>query len=114
MSGSAWNQLEILARGKLERGESPTFEQAIVAVAAERPDLRAQYRTEPRPQPVVKGEEVPAKHWSLVQMEALAQEMRRHQPHLTKEQAVCKAMETARGRVLRDAYREHQRQATRG
>jgi hypothetical protein len=112
---TAYDEMQRLAKNKLERKECPTMEQAIVQVAAERPDLRAQYRREPRPMPVVKGEEAPAKHWSLVQMEALAQEMRRHQPRLTKEAAIVRVMkETARGRELAAAYREHQREVARG
>jgi hypothetical protein len=112
---SAYDQIVELAKAKLERREVPTKEQGVVAVVKERPDLRQRYYAEPRPVAVAKREEVPAKHWSLVKLEEMAQVLRTESREpLTKEQAVVRVMkETAQGRELAAAYREHQREMVR-
>jgi hypothetical protein len=69
----------------------------------------AQYRTEPRPQPLVKGDPPVQKHWSVVKVEELAQVYRQHQPHLSREQAVSEVLRTREGQQLYQVYRQRTR-----
>jgi hypothetical protein len=106
---SAYDEIKQIARGKLERGECPTLEQAIAQVAHERPDLRQRYDAEPKPRSVVKAEVLPAKPWSLVQLEDMAAALVAKGVVPTKEQGMVQAMKTSQGRELAAAYRERDR-----
>jgi hypothetical protein len=111
---SAYDEMQRLGKMKVQSGACPTIEQAIVAVAKERPDLRQRYYAEPRPVLVAKREEPPAKHWSLAKLEEKARALVAKGLALTKEQAMVQAMRTPEGRELAAAYREHQREVARG
>jgi hypothetical protein len=111
---TAWDEIERLAKEKLERKECPTWEQAIVKVCADNPALRQRYHAEPRPEVVVKTAPTVQKHWSLIRLEEMAQALRTESREpITKEEAMVRITKTDAGRQLAQAYREHQRQAVR-
>jgi hypothetical protein len=112
---SAYDDIVKIAREKLTRGECATLEQGIATTCDERPDLRQRYRTEPKPRPVVKAEVLPEKHWSIVRLEAMAQALRRtSREPISEEESMVRVAKLPEGRVLAAAYRQHQRERTRG
>lgn len=93
---------------------APTRAQAVVEVCKANPDLRHRYAAEryaaaSQPRPVAKREELPAKHWSLVRLEAMAQELVAKGKAPTRAQGMVLAMKTNEGRELAAAYRERTR-----
>ena len=106
---SAWTEIEQIAKAKVVAKECPSFGAAVREVGEERGDLYARYREEMNHE--ITGrvvtqaalEEEPA---SLTRLHAIAKDLVR-QGHATESEAFAKAVDTAEGRVLRDAYYTH-------
>jgi len=106
---SAYDEIVSRATTLVAQGLARTKEQAIVKVCADNPELRQRYHAEPKPLPVAKAEEGPAKHWSLVKLEAMAQALVAKGVAPTRAQGMVQAMRTSEGRELAAAYRQRTR-----
>ena len=106
---TAYEEIVTLATAMVEKGLAPTKHQAVAKLAHDRPDLRRRYYDEPKPHLVAKREELPARHWSLVKLEAMAQELVAKGKAPTRAQGMVLAMKTNEGRELAAAYRERTR-----
>jgi hypothetical protein len=108
---------EVIKREALSRRRSDeTFEKALERTVRETPQLYSIYRQAPEVEEIIKADEVTQQleeiqKQSTSEIESLASELRQHQPHLTREQAIVKICQQDRSLVTK-YYRERARLLT--
>ena len=102
---SAYEQIETLAKGKIQKGVHSDFGQALQAVCRERPDLYAKYSHEQTFIP--QGATVATGGAAVERLQGMADELVR-KGQATPDTALSTVLATPAGQALRQAYyRDH-------